>query len=249
MAAMTYLQLCQFAHRYLRSGNQQPGSLPTALPIPANSDQVLYDIADTVPRAWEWVQNEHPSWNFMRKQGTLVLTPGQRTVTLTQIQATLPDYYGFIPFWSTTSFPYFLLYDSGLAKPQDYIYPFVEYQEWRGFWDRLPRPNAIQPNRLTERPDKTLELDPAPGSAPSGSPWAIRFDYRIKNQVLSAGTDSPILPPEFHELIGWVTVRMVCETRQNAGPLYQSAQAEIGRYLERLKARYLPNLQVDTGYA
>lgn len=249
MASMTYLQLCQFAHRYLRSGNQQPGSLPAAIPEVANQDQVVYDIIYTVPKAWEWVQNEHPSWNFMRKQGTLNLTIGQRLYTLTQIQAQISDYYGFIPFWATSQMPYFLEYDPGALIPQDYIYPFIEYTEWRGYWDRLPRPTGGQPNRLTERPDKTLEVDPAPLAASSGQAWALRFDYRIKNQVLAASSDIPILPPEFHELIGWVTIRMITESRMSSDPLYMRAMSEQESYMNRLKARYLPQIQVDTRYA
>lgn len=249
MAAMTYLQLCQFAHRYLRSGNATPGSLPQTIPAGPGLDQVVYDIVDTMPRAWEWVQNEHPSWNFMRRDGVLMLTPGKRVYSLTEIQVQAKEYYGFIPFWSTSKFPYFLIYDSGANPKADYIYPFIEYQEWRGFWDRQPRPTGTQPNRMTERPDKSLEFDPTPQAAPSGANWSVKLDYRMANQILLLPGDEPILPDEFHELIAWVCIRMVCETRMNTGPLYQSSLNEIARYMDRLKARYLPQIQVDTCYA
>lgn len=249
MAAMTYLQLCQYAHRYLRSGNAAGGSQPTAIPPAATSDQVALDIADAIPRAWEWLQNEHPSWDFMRKQGVLQLTSGQRTYTQAQIQVQIADYYSFIPFWAENNQPYFLLYDGGASFEQDYVYPFVEYIDWRGFRDRLPRPAAAQPNFLTEQPSLTLELDPTPALAPSGSNWKIKFDYRIKNQTLSAGTDVPILPPMYHEAIAWIAIRMICESRMNTGPLLQASVAECNRYMDRLKARFLPRIQVDTCYA
>jgi hypothetical protein len=249
MASMTYLQLAQFAGRYLRSSNLQGGAYPTAIPVPANQDQMSYDIVDAIPRAWEWVQNEHPSWNFMRKQGILPLVSGTRVYTLTAIQAQISDYYGYIPFWALAVEPYFLLYDAGASAPQDYIYPFVEYQNWRGWWDRVPRPSANQPNRLTERPDKSLEVDPTPTLAPSGGAWTLRLDYRIKNQVLSASGDVPILPPEFHEMIAWVAIRMLTETRMNSGPLLAAAQNEIQKYMDRLKSQYLPQLQIDLVYA
>lgn len=252
MASMTYLALCQYAHRLLRSGNAQPGTQPGAIPLAAGLDQVVYDIVDIVPRAWEWVQNEHPSWNFMRKEGNYTLSSGLRTYALTALQTSIPDYYGFIPFWSTMNTPYFLMYDSGFSpinQRSDYIFPFIEYGEWRGFYDRTPRPTAAQPNRITEWPNKTLELDPTPQNAPSGSPWAIKFDYRTVNQILTASGDIPNLPPEFHELISWVAVRMICETRMDTGPLYQSSNNEIQKYMDRLKARYLPQIQVDMVYA
>jgi hypothetical protein len=252
MASMTYLQLCQLAHRVLRLGNQQPGTFPVGIPAAPNLDQVVYDIVDTVPRAWEKIQDEHPSWNFMRKSGVLVLTAGQRTYTLAQIQAQVTDYYGFIPFWAPNApFPYFLLFDNGASAPSDYIYPFVEYIDWRGWWDRLPRPANAQPNRLTERPNKTLEFDPTPAASPSGfaANWAIRFDYRQTNQVLAVASDVPILPAEFHEMIAYRAVMLVGEMRQNQGPGVAYAEKEFTVCMDRLKARYLPQIQVDMQYA
>lgn len=193
MASMTYLQIAQLAHRILKGGNAQSGSQPTTIPPTGVQDPIVFDISDMVPRAWEEIQNESPSWNFMRKRGTFTLTAGTRQYTLATLQASfsLNDYYGFIPFFAPNSpDPYFLLYDAGASTQVDYIYPFIEYIDWRGWWDRLPRPANGQPNRMTEHPSKTLEFDPAPALAPSGGNWAIRFDYRQTNQVLSA-------PPTF----------------------------------------------------
>ena len=245
---MTYLTLCQYTHRLLRAGNQQAGTVPTAIPAAAGLDQVIYDIIDAVPRAWEWVQNEHPSWLFMRKQGSFLLTAGTRTFSLAMIQAQIPDYYGFfIPMWAGSEQPYFYIYDNASSNPQYFAYPFVEYINWRGIWDRLPRPANNIPTHMTELPDKSLEFDPAPNLAPSGASWNTKFDYRVKNQVLAASGDIPILPAEYHELIAWVAVRLIIETRQNEGPLLQSAQNEIKGYMDKLKARYLPQVVVSLG--
>jgi hypothetical protein len=252
VASQTYLQLCQAVHRLVRAGNQAGGTRPTAIPPQAGSDQAEFDIVDMVPRAYEWIQNAHPSWNFMRQPGQLILTAGLRSYPLALIQSTIPTYYGFIPFWATTTSPYFLLFDNGapLASRTDYIYPFIEYQEWRGWWDRNPRPTGLQPNRMTERPDRTLEFDPTPGTAPSGSQWAVRFDFRVTNEILATSGQLPtLLPAEFQDLIIWVAVRMFCESRMNMGPLYQSALKEIDDRLGRLQARYLPQLQIDLSYA
>lgn len=245
---MTYLQIAQLAHRTLRLGNQAGGTQPATIPPVAGTDQSVFDIVDTVPRAWEKIQDESPSWNFMRKQGLKVLTIGQRTMTLAQMQSTIPDYYGFIPFWAATSWPYFIIYDSGTTTEIDYLYPFVEYIDWRGWWDRAPRPANGQPNRMTERPDKTLEFDPTPGTTPNGGAWAIRFDYRQTNQVLAVAADVPILPPEFHEMIAYLTVMMVASMRQNQGPGVQYATDRYNQYMDRLKSRYLPQMQIDMNY-
>jgi hypothetical protein len=213
---------------------------------------VVLDIIDTVPRAWEKIQNEHPSWLFMRKQGVISLTAGVRTYSLSVLQGKIADYYGFIPFWAPNyPYPYFLLFDGGLptANQVDYPFPFIEYLDWRGFWDRLPRPANTQPNRLTEQPSKTLELDPAPATAPSGGQWSLRCDYRITNQVLAVQGDVPILPAEFHEMIAYLTVMLVAEMRQTQGPGVAYALRNYTEYMDKLKARYLPQMQIDLSYA
>lgn len=249
MASMSYLTLCQFAHRVLQMGNQQPGSQPTVIPVPVNQDQVVYDIVNMMPRAWEWVQNEHPSWLFMRKQGAFSLTAGTRTYSLAMIQAAITDYYGIVPFYGGSQNPYYTINDPGAASPQDYPYSFLEYINFRGLMDRRPRPANFIPTMCTEWPDKTLEFDPAPNLAPSGGNWQVRFDYRRTNQILSVSTDVPILPAEFHELIAWVCVRMVCEIRQNTSLIYAAALREIDTYMNKLKARYVPIIVVDCSYA
>jgi hypothetical protein len=249
MASMTYLQLCQLTHRLVRAGNAAAGTKPTVIPVGVNEDQIVYDIVNIIPRAWEWVQNEHPSWLFMRKQGQFSLTAGTRTYSLATIQASITDYYGFIPFWGSSSFPYYYIRDPGATLIQDYPYAYVEYIDWRGVWDRRPRPAPFLPTMLTQWPDKTIEVDPAPNLAPSGGQWQLGFDYRRTNQVLSASTDVPILPPEYHELIAWVAVRMLAEIRQEQSMLYAAAVREITGYMNKLKARYLPVVTVNSAYA
>lgn len=246
---MTYLQLCQYAHRLMRSGNAVGGSLPTAIPQVTTVDQTVYDIIDAIPRAWEWIQNQHVSWTFMRKQALMVLNNGIRIYNLTFIQLQIPDYYRFIPMWAGSSSPYFQMYDSTATAPVDYVYPFIEYQEWRGLWDRVPRPAARMPNRLTEHPNRSLEVDPTPAATPTGGFWVLKFDYRIKNQNLALSTDVPILPAEYHEMIAWVAVRMLSEQRMNTGPLIDAACKEIDGYMNKLKAEYLPLIQIDMTYA
>lgn len=250
MASMTYLQLCQYTHRLAKAGNAQAGTLPVSIPAAANSDQIVYDIIDAVPRAWEWVQNEHVSWNFMRKEGQFNLTAGTRLYTLATIQAQISDYYGLIPLWAGSNAPYYYLRDPA-QTPQviDYPFTFVEYQNFRGLWDRRPRPQNFQPTVLTEHPNKSLEMDPAPNLGPSGGQWQLGFDYRIKNQVLALSSDVPILPAEFHELIAWVALKMVCEIRMDNSPKYGAALAEIAKYMGHLKSRYLPVITVDCSYA
>jgi len=249
MAQMTYLQLCQLTARLLRLGNAQSGTVPATIPPPANSEDVVYDIIDAVPRAYEWLQNQHPAWQWMRRQ-TLLDVQNTRFLTLAQIQAQVGAYAWSVPFHAATVHsPYALLYDAGAASPQTQmpIY-FVNYIDWRGFMDRQPRPTG-QPVRFTEWPDRTLEFDPTPTTAPSGLQWKLVLDCRVPNDVLTTQAQVPLMPVEYHETIAWIAARLVAITRTNKGQLSLDGDSVALSYLTPLRARYLPVVTIDMSYA
>ena len=127
----------------------------------------------------------------MQRQ-TLLDVLNTRTLTLAQIQAQVGTYAWSVPFHAATVHsPYALLYDAGAASPQTQmpIY-FVNYIDWRGFMDRQPRPTG-QPVRFTEWPNRTLEFDPTPTTAPSGLQWKLVLDCRVPNDVLTTQAHNP----------------------------------------------------------
>lgn len=211
----------------MRGGNAQPGSQPSVIPVPTSplQDQMVYDIVDAVPRAWEEIQNLHPSWKWMRGQLSLPLTQGQRTFTQAQIQAVQSDYRSMIPF-DAGSPVYANIFDAG-ASQQVYLPLFyVEYEDFRGYWDRQPYLPAGQPFRFTQRPDFTLEFAPAPGVPPSGgaNKWTLVCDYHKLNVPLVNSGDVPGCPDVYHELIAWKAVEIICAERNSTGYLAQLAR-------------------------
>jgi len=255
----TFLTLCQSVHRKMRGGNATPGSLPSAIPVPTTprQDQMVYDIVDAVQLAWENLQNLHAGWKWMWKRSTLPLVAGTRTYDLALIRTSTP-LYDWIKTFDVPGGPIYLnIYDSGQTQLTDQPVWFIPYENWRGWRDRKPLPQQAQPRYFTEWPDYTLEFDPTPNVPPSGvgNNWTLVMDYRKTNQQLINQGDIPELPLRFHELIAWMAVEIICETRGSTALLIQLAKREIygegtrqGR-LSQLESDQLPALLIDTRYA
>lgn len=251
----SFLTICQSVHRKMRGGNAAPGTQPTNIPVPATPapDQMTLDIVDAVQQAWENLQNLHPSWLWMRRQSTLPLVATTRTYPLSLIRVTTPLYDWLVPFdaGSPSGGPtYCNLYDGGasLAARTDYSIPFVAYENWRGYADRNPIQQTAMPARFTQWPDYTLEFDPTPNVTPTGGAWILRFDYRKTNQALSVAADVPECPVKYHELIAWMAVQLVCETRNSTGYLMQLAAREIRDRMAQLEANQIPQMLIDLRY-
>lgn len=246
----TYLVLCQSVHRWVRSGNHDPGSRPVAIASEADPD--VKDIIFFVNEAWQQIQQYHPEWEWMRRQGTLNLVAGTRTYSAATIRVMLPRYEQLKSLYGATRHDgprYGLIQDSAAAtNPQMPTY-YVPYNEWRGFFDRAPRPANSFPIRFTTQPDETIEFDPAPSLAPSGSAYRFAFDYRVTPQALSADADVPELPDRYHDLIVWWAVRLFCASRANSDALEQTAIEKVKYWLSKVAADQLPEFIFMTEYS
>lgn len=246
--AQTYLQLCQTVNQFLRAGNNQ--TLSTVL---SPSNQLQTDIVYFVNQAWQQLQNDHPSWVWMVKQGTIALPasttqPGTRTLTLAQIQAIISDYQHILPMYAG-NWRYVKLFDGGLALGSQTEYPLhmIPYSQWRGFYDRIPRPISM-PTRFTEWPNFTLEFDGTPSVPPSNGFWQIRFDYRTLNTVLGTNTDTPNMPADYQDILVWWAIDIYCRTRSNQSDLGMRAKEEVARQRVRLMAYQTPEVVLGNLY-
>lgn len=246
-AAQTYLQLCQTVNQFLRAGNN---IALTNVAVPVN--QLQTDIIYFVNQAWQQLQNDHPSWNWMVKQGSLSLpsnAPGgtQRLMTLATIQGLIPDYQHILTMYAA-NYRYVLLYDGGAgANAVQYPCYFIPYSEWRGFFDRVPRPVSM-PTRLTEWPTFFLEFDGTPSIPPSAGTWAIKFNYRTVNTVLAVNADTPNMPADYQDLIVWWAIDLYCRTRSNQSDLAGAAKEEVRRQRVRLAAYQTPEIVIGNLY-
>jgi len=235
----TFLEICQQVHRWVRAGNNTPGTVPTTV---VGQTLELGDIVYFVGQAWLQLQQYHPDWRWMVSQGGLTLFSGVRVYSLATIQINFPRLAVIRPLIAASNIKYSLIFDISAPTRTDMPVWFISYEEWRGWWDRQPRTMLQKPCRFTIRPDRAVEVDPTPNDAPSGDNWQLVFDYKKTPQVLAIDGDIPELPEEYHDLIVWWAVNLFCRNRSNSDQLRAESGERINWWLERLAQDQLPEM-------
>jgi len=247
---VNYVQLAQGVHRWVRSGNTAPGSSPSGPTDTANPD--VNDIVYFVNEAYQQIQMYHDEWLWMRAQGTFNLVTGTRTYSVATLQGAISRFeqYRFFGAGATGQQRYLYVKDAAATTPSQMPCWYLPYEEWRGYFDRLPRPSNSMPVRCTVQPDGTLEFDPTPAAAPSGGVYSIQFDYRKTPQTLVFSTnDTPEMPAKFHDLILWWAVRLFCASRSNSDALEQTAINRVNYWLDKIAAEQLPEMVFPDRYS
>ena len=239
---MNYLQLCQFAHRYIGGGNDLPGTAPLTV---VGQKGYLYEIVKSVADAYEDIQNSQDSWTWTQKQTTILLPMGKRILSVADITAQIPTYDSLMPDLIGSGFRYVLInrVASGVAGQTPATY--VPYQTWRGLIDRNIIPTA-QPYLYTIQPDGSLEFNSI-----ADQDYTITCDYKLKlDEWAQSGVDPdaqiPILPKRYHKVIGWRAVMYWAGTVESPGK-YGFAKSNYDRMMRDMLNNCLPEMLLDQG--
>ena len=238
---MTYLELCQFAHRYIGGGNALPGTAPTTVVGQAGE---LFELVKSVADAYRAIQNEQDQWLFMQKQGTFTLANAGRVISRVTLITQVADYddiradlfgggYRFMQIYSTAS---------GANGNTPVIY--VPYQTWRGTLDMNAIPTG-KPSMFTVQPDRSIEFNSTADQA-----YTFVCDYKraIETWVQTGGspdTQTPVFPERFHEAVAWRAVMLWGGSIENPGK-YQFARDEYRRIMTEMRADQLPEWRPHT---
>lgn len=232
---MTYLELCQFAHRYIGGGNSLPGTAPTTV---VGQVGELFELVKSVADAYRAIQNEQDQWLFMQKQGTFTLANAGRVISRATLITQVADYddiradlfgggYRFMQIYST----------SGGANTNTPVI-YVPYQTWRGTLDMNAIPTG-KPSMFTVQPDRSIEFNSTADQA-----YTFVCDYKrsIDSWVQTGGsadTQTPIFPERFHEVVAWRAIMFWGGSVEDPGK-YQFARDEYRRIMDQLRADQLP---------
>lgn len=244
---MTYLELCKHVHRLIRPGEGDPGTVPSAV---TGQTGILGEIVYWVQRAWLDIQNEEAEWLWAQLQCSLSVTlVGGRTyamssVTVAEAGVTVEKC---TPMKLRDGRPFGLIYltSDGVGYQQPVWY--VPYEDWRGYFDYGTRPSG-RPQHFTILPDRRLQFDPTPDAT-----YTFTCDFKAVPQTLAANSDDPAaypasgrgLPAAYHDVIAWRAVKMYALTRQEASSLYEMADREERRLLEKMRREFLPAQFLD----
>lgn len=219
---MTFLQLVQRLHTLARVGQ---GELATNPETVTSQTGLLGELVAFINFAWQDIQNDHPQWRFMVKEGSLTLPEGSSEISPLAI-----DDYEHIIFAASDGRGRFITYFRDSVADEQ-VCRFAPYQDFRySFLDRGERQLGM-PANFTVLPNRRLRFDMKAESA-----LTLQFDYKRTVQELTVDNDTPIMPAKYHmAIVWWAIARYYCSTRDGTGELRAKAKVEMDREMQKLR--------------
>lgn len=180
---MDYLALCQ----RLRQEVGASGTGPTAVTGQIGEYKRLCDY---VAQAWTEIQQEHDSWNWMRKTFSFNTIANQEGYAPDAAPVSLTDHAA----WDTDTFR---LYTTSIGVDDEQHLTWMAYQAFRNLYQfGTQRVTYQRPIAFTIAPDERILLGNAPDAV-----YTVVGEYIKTPQTLAANTDIPELPTRFHMAI------------------------------------------------
>jgi hypothetical protein len=153
-----------------------------------------------------------------------------------------------LPIKQRDGYAYGLIYLTSDGVGYQQPIPYVPYEDWRGVFDRGTRPSG-KPQRWTIKDSMRVEFDPTPDAT-----YTFTCDVKVIAQTLATGTNSDLanypttargLPAQYHDVVVWRAVKYYALTRQELSNLYQMADREERRILEKMRRDFTPEMYLD----
>jgi len=206
---MTFLELCKALHLEAGMAGAGPASV-------TGQTGILKKVVDWVARAYLEIQTEEERWRWLWRETTFQTVPGQR------------EYNPFTDFQLST----FNRWEQGsfyVQRPtalQRFPVFFIEWETFRNYTATVPNGLFLH---YTFKPDHTLKLDSVPQDSET-----VEFEYwRVPFEFVN-NTDVPAFPAHHHKIILYKAL-MYYGADEEAPVIYQDAERNYLRYLERLR--------------
>lgn len=226
---MNFLQLVQMTKR-------EAGISGSALGTVQNPVEEIARVAGWVNAAWLDIQTLHTEWEFMRTGFSFNTTAGQGTYTPVQagIYLAATPTVSNLGSWKLDSFRKYLVANGVTAE--QYL-PYLDYNTFRNMY-------LFGQMRTVQAPPVTFTIDPQKnlllGNVPDDT-YNINGEYFLLPSSLSADTDTPNMPAQFHTAIVWKAIAHY-GMYEAAGEAVQRGEKEYETLLSRLEADQLPQI-------
>lgn len=236
---MTYLELCQFAHRYIGGGNDLPGTAPTTV---IGQVGYLFELVKSVADAYRSIQNNRDDWLFMQKQGTFALASGGRVITQAAMVVQVADYGDLRPDLYGAGYRFMQMYANASGVGSNAPVLYLPYQQWRGTIDQQTIPTG-RANMVTIQPNRSIEFNYI-----ADQDYTFLCDYKVKidtwvqtasGSVPAPDAQTPIFPERFHEVVAWRAVMLWGGSVEDPGK-YQFARDEYNRIMTAMYNDQIP---------
>jgi len=212
---MTYLQLCKAVRAKLGLGSGPSTTI--------NQTGRLADIVAAVSQAWIDIQLSSDHWRFLR-------VPAQAVNTTPALA--LYDYVKW-PSLLTLKTLNAIRYaaDNKPLIEMDYDLYLQQYSKTGG--------TGAPTHYILDLEDRVI-LYPTPDID-----YALELDYYKRPQVLSANTDVPMIPDEYHQSIKWRALFTLASDFAD-DVVYSESVGEYNSAISLLQGRYLPKMKIGS---
>lgn len=220
---MNYLELCQQVNL------EVSGTSAVPLAVTGQSGR-LANIVNWVAQEYRTIEMLSESWEFRQVTGI------EKTLTTAAFSYSIASTFAITDLLKLDE-EMLYLYDSSLGKSDKSKLEFFNY---RTFMERFrdPAGSTGRPKFCTVDPSGNVLFDVTPDI----STYVFLFDYVRKANTLTDDADEPAFAEEFHQVIVWRAVRRF-GINSIAPEVMNMAQNEARLYMNKLKERYLPELE------
>lgn len=223
----TFLELAQATAR-------ESGTLSGVQPssVVGQTGRLLKVVSYTA-EAWRLIQLMHASWRFMRKElpSTCLTTAG--TARYTAASWSITDLAAWITEEDTVS-----IYKQSTGVSDESHLRHIDWREWRRLYDFGAQSND-RPTRYAISPANEFCL----GAAPDAT-YVVRGEYRRTPQILSANSDVPICPEQFHSIIVWRAVMLMDEHDEAPPQKIEYARQQYAALISAMERDQLPQITI-----
>lgn len=220
----TYIQLVQDLHREAGISGNPPTSV-----VGVNGETAR--LANWIKTEWVKIQNRHPNWRWMRSSFSLQTVAADDTYAYTSCiddntSSAITRFGRFLP----EGFKIYLT-SSGIGTQG-----WLTYIVWDDFKQIFKIGTQVDsyPSFVTFDPANNIVL----GSKPDGI-YTVTGDYQKSAQVLSADSDIPEMPTQYHDLI-WLGALRRYAAYESAPEVWAEAKAQYSDLMKHLDANQMP---------
>lgn len=206
-------------------------------------------VSETTGRTAEmalWIGNAYldisgsfnGEWKWRKKRDEVQLSSGSTTASAPSGLERYDFQYDHL------SRPFFLMRDLEVSlntsadESQFKVY-YQDWETWRGIETDLFDRSSGQPTKFTIIPDTgTIQFDKE-----ADQNYGFRVHYIEELTALSAGTDTPDIPPEFQDIIIWKALIDYCDWDE-ADRRWRRANNKFLGYLRRMMKNELDNMRL-----
>lgn len=185
-------------------------------------------LVNWIISAWDDIQMARPNWYWMTGDFTLTLVSGTREYSAAD--AGITARFGS---WDIKSLR---LYRQ--SKNDEIGLPWISYEDFRSS-HLIGADSPAQPVDFTVSPRLGLMFGPMPDYG-----YTVNGEYLKANQTLALDADTPELPAQYHMAIVYRAM-MMCARFEAAGEIFEDAEMNYKRIINRLEMNQMPGTDVS----